>query len=29
MIGNVQNASIGTYHSVSQKHLQQYLAELC
>lgn len=29
MIGNVKNSILGTYHSISQKHLPRYLAEFC
>lgn len=29
MIGNVKNAIVGTYHSVSVKHLPRYFAEFC
>ena len=29
MIGNIKNALVGTYHSVSKNHLPRYLAEFC
>ena len=29
MIGNVKNSILGTYHSVSEKHVPRYLAEFC